>query len=118
MSWDNRVAVHVYNQPTDMRKAHDSLSALCEGVLGINPLSGQVFVFMNKRRDRVKVLYWDGTGLCLLYKRLEKGNFTNLWNEEGPSRLSTMELRLMLEGARLEGKLPLTPGEYRLRRRN
>ncbi|MBO1323533.1 IS66 family insertion sequence element accessory protein TnpB, partial [Acanthopleuribacter pedis] len=57
---------------------------------------------------------WDGSGLCLYYKRLEAGQFTNLWRRDSPSRLSTMELRLILEGARLEGKLPLTPAEFKL----
>ena len=111
MVWDNRVEVHVFNQPTDMRKSHDGLAALCQHAMGFDPLSGQVFVFMNKRRDRIKSLYWDGTGLCLYYKRLEKGQFTNLWSPETPLRLSSMELRLIIEGARLEGKLPLTPTE-------
>ncbi len=62
MIWDSRVEVHIYNQPTDMRKSHDGLAALCQQAMGCNPLSGQVFVFMNKRRDRVKSLFWDGTG--------------------------------------------------------
>ena len=79
MVWDNRVEVHVFNQPCDMRKSHDGLAALCEHAMGYDPLSGQVFVFMNKKRDRIKSLYWDGTGLCLFYKRLETGTFTNLW---------------------------------------
>lgn len=112
MGWDNRVQVNIYNQPCDMRKAHDGLAALCEQVIRRNPLSGEVFVFMNKKRDRLKALYWDGTGLCMLYKRLEQGRFTNLWVDGTPSRLSTMELRLLLEGAKLEGKLPLTPPEF------
>ena len=115
MGWDNRVQVHVYNQACDMRKAHDGLASLCDHVLQRNPLSGEVFVFMNKKRDRLKALYWDGTGLCLLYKRLESGKFTNLWKEGASTRLSTMELRLLLEGARLEGKLPLTPPEFVLK---
>jgi len=112
VGWDNRVQVNIYNQPCDMRKAHDGLAALCEQVIRRNPLSGEVFVFMNKKRDRLKALYWDGTGLCMLYKRLEQGKFTNLWVEGTPSRLSTVELRLLLEGAKLEGKLPLTPPEF------
>ena len=80
MVWDNRVDVHLYNLPTDMRKSHDGLAALCHQVIGADPLSGKVFVFINKQRDRVKVLYWDGTGLCLLYKRLDTGKFSNLWD--------------------------------------
>ncbi len=112
MIWDNHVEVHLFNQPTDMRKSHDGLMALCENQMGFNPLSGQVFLFMNKKRNRIKSLFWDGTGLCLFYKRLEKGQFTDIWCDTGPSRLSTMELRLLLEGARLEGKLPLTPAPF------
>ena len=115
MIWDSRVEVHVFNQPTDMRKSHDGLAAICKHVMGCNPLSGQVFVFMNKRRDRVKSLFWDGTGLCLYYKRLEQGQFTNLWQRNAPNRLSTMELRLILDGAKLEGKLPLSPEEFILK---
>ena len=110
--WDSRIEVHVFNQPTDMRKSHDGLAAICRSVMDCDPLSGHVFVFMNKRRDRVKSLFWDGTGLCLFYKRIEHGQFTNLWRADRPARLSTMELRLILEGAKLEGKLPLTPVEF------
>jgi len=83
MTWDNRVRVHVFNQPSDMRKSHDGLFALCRDAMNQDPLSGDVFVFMNKRRNRLKILYWDGTGLCLLYKRLEKRQFTNLWPNSG-----------------------------------
>ena len=115
MVWDNRVEVHVFNQPTDMRKSHDGLAALCQHTMGFDPLSGQVFVFMNKKRDRIKSLYWDGTGLCLFYKRLETGKFTDLWSKDAPARLSAMELRLLIEGARLEGKLPLTPDAWGLK---
>ncbi|QTD49742.1 IS66 family insertion sequence element accessory protein TnpB [Sulfidibacter corallicola] len=57
---------------------------------------------------------YDGTGLCLLYKRLETGQFTNLWDPDQPQRLSTMELRLLIEGAELKGKLPLTPPEFEI----
>ncbi len=115
MVWGNRIEVHIFNQPTDMRKSHDGLASLCEHVMGRNPLSGQVFVFMNKRRNRIKALYWDGTGICLLYKRLEQGKFTNIWHAEAPTTLSAMELQLMLSGARLEGKLPLAPEKMPVR---
>ena len=55
--------------PTDMRKNHDGLAALVEHVLKANPLSGHLFVFRNKRSDRVKLLYWDGDGYALWYKK-------------------------------------------------
>lgn len=114
MIWDSRVAVHVFNQPCDMRKAHDGLAFLCTQALGKNPLSGEVFLFMNRRLDRAKILFWDGTGLCMVYKRLETGKFSNPWQGKMPKGLSTMELRLLLEGAKLEGKLPLTPEPFKL----
>lgn len=61
--------------PTDLRKSHNGLAALVEHVLAADPLSGQLFVFRNKRSDRVKLLYWDGDGYALWYKRLEIGSF-------------------------------------------
>ena len=61
--------------PCDLRKSFDSLAAVVRGALGEDPLSRKVFVFANRKRDRVKLLYWDGTGLWVLAKRLERGRF-------------------------------------------
>jgi transposase len=61
--------------PTDMRKSFDSLSGLVEQQLGLDPLSGDLFVFRSKRGDRLKLLFWDEDGLVLYYKRLEEGTF-------------------------------------------
>jgi transposase len=61
--------------PTDMRKSFDGLAALAVDVVRQEPLSGHLFVFRNRREDRIKVLYWDRTGFCLFYKRLEQGTF-------------------------------------------
>ena len=60
---------------TDMRKGFDGLSALVQTAIERDPFSGQVFVFRGRRGDRVKLLWWDGQGLCLYYKRLERGRF-------------------------------------------
>jgi transposase len=65
-----QVSVFALATPTDMRKSYDTLAALVTGELGRNVLSGDVFVFVGKTRRRAKVLYWDGTGLCVLQKRL------------------------------------------------
>lgn len=66
---------HLYNQPTDMRKSFDALSGLVRNNLGFNPTGGEVFIFINKTRDKVKLLHWQGSGYLLYYKRLEKGTF-------------------------------------------
>ena len=61
--------------PTDMRKSFDGLFALVESVINENPLSGHLFLFRNRKRDRVKLLYWDQDGLVIWYKRLEEGSY-------------------------------------------
>lgn len=66
---------HLYSHPTDMRKSFDALSGLVRNNLDSNPTGGEVFIFINKRRDKVKLLYWQGSGYLLYYKRLEKGTF-------------------------------------------
>ena len=68
------VRVYVATAPADMRKSFDGLFALASG-LDLDPLSGHLFVFINKRRDRIKILYWDRDGLAVWAKRLEKGTF-------------------------------------------
>lgn len=62
-------------KPIDMRKSYQGLSVLVEQTLAQNPFSGHLFVFYNKRRDRLKILYWDLNGFCIWQKRLEKGKF-------------------------------------------
>jgi len=69
------VKVCLATEPCDLRKSFDSLSVVVREQLGDDPLSRKVFVFINKARNRVKLLYWDGTGLWILAKRLERGRF-------------------------------------------
>jgi transposase len=66
---------HLYNQPTDMRKSFDGLSGVIQNCLESNPCNGDVFIFINKRRDKIKILHWQGISFTLYYKRLEKGTF-------------------------------------------
>ena len=71
----NRVRVLVSTRPIDFRKGHDGLAALVSSVLRKDPFTGTVFVFRSRRADRLKLLYWDGTGLVMAYKRLEDVRF-------------------------------------------
>ena len=114
MMWNGRrVSAYAYTAPVDMRKGFDGLSALVVQKLGRDPLSGELFLFVSRNRIRAKVLHWDGTGLCVYAKRLERGRFSCLWREESEPnvRLTLSELQLFLEGSKLVGKISLSPPE-------
>jgi transposase len=83
---------------TDLRKGFDGLAALVQETLAEDPFSGQMFVFRGKRGDRVKLLWWDGDGLCLLAKRLERGRFVWPQASSGSVSLSAAQLSMLLEG--------------------
>ncbi len=106
-----KVGVYGYGGPTDLRKGYDGLSALVTHGLGRDPLSGELYLFVSRNRKRAKVLLWDGTGLCVYAKRMERGCFACLWRDpaEGPLVMTTSELRLFLEGSRLVGRVSLSP---------
>ena len=81
-----------------MRRGFDGLAALVQNQLQANPLSGQVFVFRGRRGDRIKVLWFDGDGLCLLAKRLDEGRFVWPQANSGRVALSAAQLSMLLEG--------------------
>jgi transposase len=111
-----QVAVHAFAAPADMRKSFDALSALVLQGLGRDPLCGDLFLFVSRDRRRAKVLYWDGTGLCVFAKRLEQGRFTAPWRTDGKAaRLTMTELTLLLEGSEVAGKIALSPPPFELR---
>jgi transposase len=89
--------------PADMRKSHDGLAALVEHALGADPLSGQLFVFRNKLADRIKLLYFDGDGYALWYKRLEVGTFRFPAAGEHATRvaITAADLTMLLAGVDL-----------------
>ena len=106
LSLPSTVRVYLAPGATDMRKAIDGLAALTRTVLEQDPTSGHLFVFCNRRRDRIKILYWEGSGFWLLHKRLERGTFA--WPalpSEAGSRLemTTAELSALLGGLDLAG---------------
>jgi len=91
---------------TDMRKSINGLSVLVEGGLSLDPFSGHLFVFTNKRRHLLKILYWDRNGFCLWQKRLEKDRFRWPPSSEGIAEIEGRELLWLLEGLdirRIEG---------------
>lgn len=105
-----RVRVYAHAAPVDMRKSFDTLAAIVREELAQDVLEGSVFVFVGKDRRRAKVLYWDGTGLCVLSKRLEKGRFAAPWQSgRGTLEWTTSELALFLEGSEFVGRVALSP---------
>jgi len=112
MRWHGRrVTVYAYTRPTDMRNGFDGLGALVTQGMHRNPLDGEVYLFVSRDRVRAKSLHWDGTGLCVYAKRLERGRFARLWREDGedPITLTISELDLFLEGSTIVGRVALAP---------
>ena len=90
----------LYREPTDIRKSFDGLSGLVTKGLGRDPPSGEVFIFVNRRRTHIKLLVWDRSGFVLYYKRLEEGTF-ELPTGSSTGVVTWSELVLMLEGVLL-----------------
>jgi transposase len=106
------VKVFVASGATDMRKSIDALSILVQEVLNQDALSGHLFLFCNKRGDKVKLLYWDRNGFCLWYKRLERGIFRLPKVQAKVFKISPNELNLLLEGIDLTDKNRLRAVEF------
>jgi transposase len=97
-----QVRVFLYRLPTDMRKSFHGLVALTESAVKQDPLSGSLFVFLNRQRDRIKILYWGQTGFCIWYQQLQKGTY-QLPDEKSLEEQETIEvtrsqLSLILDG--------------------
>ena len=90
--------IYVATRPVDFRKGLDGLAAVAKEVLKLDPFSGAAFIFRAKRADRVKILIWDGSGLVLIYKRLEDGKFRWPRIEDGVMKLSPAQLSALFEG--------------------
>jgi transposase len=103
-----QVDVFAHAAPVDMRKSFDTLAALVKQELGQNLLSGSLFLFTSKDRKRAKVLYFDGTGLCLFAKRLDKGRFVALADRARSRsvKMTLSELTQFIEGSEWIGRSP------------
>ena len=105
LNWSSGTRVFVATAPVDLRASFNKLFALTQSVLQQDPLSGHWFVFTNQGRNRVKVLFWDGSGLWVCAKRLEKGRFS--WPRNGSrrcARLRSEELIALLSGLEVRQK--------------
>jgi transposase len=96
------IRVFLYRRPTDMRKSFHGLVALTESALKKDPLSGSLFVFVNRRRDRVKILYWGQTGFCIWYQQLQQGTYQlpshDSLDEQDTLEVTRSQLSLILDG--------------------
>ncbi len=105
-----RVRVFGYPGPCDMRKSFNTLAGLVLG-MGHELADGDVFAFVSRNRKRAKVLWYDATGLCLLAKRIDSGQFASLWAREDETaiELTMNELALLIEGCAVVGHIALSP---------
>lgn len=104
----SRARVFAYPRPCDMRKSFNTLSGLV-AEMGRDVAAGDAFAFVSKNRKRAKVLWYDGTGLCLLAKRLDQGRFAALWTDGDEVELTANELALLVEGCEVVGRIKLSP---------
>jgi transposase len=102
---EGRVRVFVYGRPVDMRLGFTGLYALTKHGLHQDPISGHLFVFINRRGSYLKCLYWDRTGFCLWAKRLERGRFVSDWTREIDRELDWTGLKMLLEGIEPKRKM-------------
>lgn len=112
INFNRRTKVFLCKDPTDMRASYDSLFSRAKDILKQDPFSGHLFVFLNKSRSCCKCLYYDGTGLVIISKRLEKGLFSKI-NPffKGEITLTQAEFSLFFEGADLEKRFVESPRE-------
>jgi transposase len=114
ISFNRRTKIFVCKEPTDMRASYDTLFSKAKGILKKDPFSGHLFLFINFKRSSIKCLFYDGTGLVLLCKRLERGLFSRInpmYKKEVV--LTAAEFALYFEGANLEKRFVESPTEIK-----
>ncbi|HVX64518.1 MAG TPA: IS66 family insertion sequence element accessory protein TnpB [Pirellulales bacterium] len=102
LSLSSSAEILLYREPTDMRKSFDGLAGIVREQLGREPTDGSIFLFLNRRQDRLKLLYWDRDGLALWYKRLEAGSFERIQRgDQAAICIDATELSMLLGGVSL-----------------
>lgn len=106
LSLASGVRIYIASSATDMRRGFNGLQGQVIGVLGQDPLSGHLFLFVNRRRDKLKILYWDQDGLAIWYKRLESGTFQvpEFKPDQTHAEIRSDDLVMMLRGIDLSSK--------------
>ena len=119
LSFNRRTRVFVSKEPTDMRASYDTLFSKAKTILNQDPWSGHLFVFMNSRRTSIKCLYYDGTGLVIIAKRMERGLFS-LLNPyyRGEVVMTAAEFALFFEGADFEKRFIDSPSAVKKSHKN
>ena len=95
------VSIFLYTRAADLRKGFDGLAGIVRQEFDADPLDGSLFLFVNRRRDRMKILHFDGTGFWLYYKRLEAGTFEVVVSEENHVEIDATQLAMLLGGVSL-----------------
>ncbi len=114
------VKIYLAVKPVDLRRGHDGLSKIVQGQWGLDVFAGHLFVFLGRRLDRCKILFWDRGGLVLYYKRLERGRFRmpRVTADGRSVQMDATELAMLLDGidvARVQRPTPWTPGVKKTR---
>ncbi len=99
----SHVAIYLHTEPADLRKGFDGLAGIVRGQFGGDPLDGSLYLFFNRRRDRLKILHFDGTGYWLYYKLLEAGTFEIIASADRRVRIDAVQLAMLLGGISLAG---------------
>jgi transposase len=113
---EGQIRVHLYGEPTDMRKSYDGLQALARHAMQRDPLDGGLYIFVNRRGAQIKALYFDRSGFCIWGKRLEAGRFISDWKKVRTREMDWTGLKLLLEGmeARQVRKRYALPGAIKV----
>jgi len=106
------VKIYFAVQPINMHRSFDGLAMIAQEVLKQNPLSSNIFIFRNKRADKLKMIYWDRNGFVIIYKRLEKGRFKYPKPNQVCLELTELELKLLLDGIDFTRLKPLPTLHY------
>jgi transposase len=101
LSVTSTVSIFLYAQPTDMRKGFDGLSGLVREHFSTDPLDGSLYLFVNRRRDRLKILHFDGSGFWVYYCLLEAGTFETIASDQPCLEIDSTQLAMLLGGVSL-----------------